>query len=148
MTAEKVGRSEVIMDCYRSRMIARVPRVAEMSAGFIKSHRESFRAAVGKKKCVDTTASALITHFFHYTCAPRRLRGGAGASERRCFPAPSANTSCGAKQHLIQLMLLRSSVRRCYSTTLLLGCGTAFGCGHKGTKTTQKDDEGNEVDDV
>lgn len=64
MTAEKVRRSEVIMDCYRSRMIARVPRVAEMSAGFIKSHRESFQAAEGGKKCVDTTASALITHFF------------------------------------------------------------------------------------
>lgn len=75
MTAEKVRRSEVIMDCYRSRMIARVPRVAEMSAGFIKRHRESFP----EKKCVDNTASALITYFFpRYTCvatSTKRSRG-------------------------------------------------------------------------
>lgn len=81
MTAEKVGRSEVIMDCYRSRMIARVPRVAEMSAGFIKRHRESFWAAGGKKVCrhhsfcVNYTFPPPPSLFFHYTCVQRRLRG-------------------------------------------------------------------------
>lgn len=64
MTAEKVGRSEVIMDRYRSRMIARVPRVAEMSAGFIKRHRESFRAVGGRKVCRHHSFCANYIFFF------------------------------------------------------------------------------------
>lgn len=37
--------SEVIMDCSRSQKMAKVPWVAQMSAGFMKCHPESFKAA-------------------------------------------------------------------------------------------------------
>lgn len=91
--------SEVIMDCSRSQRVAYIPWAAQMSAGFMRYHQESFQAA-GKvcwhcSDCVNYIFVLLVSLCVWHMSKECLLL------EHCRFPALTENTSCGAKQHLI-----------------------------------------------